>query len=320
VNRLRSLPAPLAAALLSLLAIAALATGCGKKDGRDNVSSLTVIEERELEPRLREYTFATPSLHEEAKVRVLLPPGYEESGKRYPVLYLLHGADADSGFWTVAGVEELIGDRELIVVMPDGDTSFYSDWFNGGKGGPPRWETFHVGELIPWVDNELRTVATKDGRAIAGNSMGGLGALLYAAHNPGTFRLAASFSGTVVAEPAPMAQVLASTGRDPSYLLAVWGPYPEEAAVWDRHNPVAIAAELEGTELVLVAGNGRIAGDPAVNEVEALIGQMNATLHRRLDQLGIEHAYQPGPGVHDVPYWQRALRKTLPRIESALAP
>jgi S-formylglutathione hydrolase FrmB len=319
VNRLRSLPAPLTAGLLAI-ALCALVAGCGGgDDGDGDDGGLSVLTERTLEPRLREYSFITPSLLEEPRVRVLLPRGYEGSDRRYPVLYLLHGADARADFWTVAGVEKIIGDRELIVVMPDGDTGFYSNWFNEGRGGPPLWEDFHVDELIPWVDEELRTVASREGRAIAGNSMGGLGALLYAAHHPDLFALAASFSGPVRVDPEGIAEVLVETGRDPGIVSEIWGPYPAQAERWRRHDPVEIAADLEGTELVLVSGDGRLpGGGNVVSRVEATIGAMNAALHRRLDELGIEHTYEAGPGIHDVPDWQRALRRTLPRIDTAL--
>ncbi len=322
MNRLRSLSAPLAAGLIALLALSAIAAGCGGGDddrGDGGGGALMVVTERQLEPRLREYSFLSPSLLEEPRVRVLLPPGYEDSDRRYPVLYLLHGADAGANFWTVAGIERLIGDRELIVVMPDGDTGFYSNWFNEGEGGPPQWEDFHVDELIPWVDGELRTVASREGRAIAGNSMGGLGALLYAAHHPDLFALAASFSGPVEVKPGPIAEVLVETARDPGIAGEIWGPYAKEAERWRRHDPVEIAADLEGTEIVLVAGDGRVPGRAnVVSPVEAVIGEMNAKLDRRLDELGIEHTYVAGPGVHDVPEWQRALRRTLPRIDSVL--
>ena len=314
-----NLSARIAAALLAIVALSAIVAGCGDGEGGEDDEALQVVGERVIDPRLREYTFSTPSLFEEAKARVLLPPGYEDSDRRFPVLYLLHGADAGANFWTIAGVDRIVGDRELIVVMPDGDTGFYSDWFNGGKGGPPQWESFHTDELIPWVDEEFRTVASKEGRAIAGNSMGGLGALLYAAHDPDLFALAASFSGPVQVEPEALAEVLVETGRDPGYLSRIWGPYPKEAERWGLHDPLAIAVDLDGTEIVLVSGDGRVrAGGGVRSPVEATIGEMNAALDARLDELGIDHVYEPGAGVHDVPDWQRALRRTLPRIDAAL--
>ena len=82
--------------------------------------------------------------------------------------------------------------------MPDaGQGGFYSDWYNAGAGGPPKWETYHVGQLIPYVDAHYPTVAARGGRAIAGLCMGGFGAMSYAARHPDLFVAAASFSGAV---------------------------------------------------------------------------------------------------------------------------
>ena len=86
--------------------------------------------------------------------------------------------------------------QPLIVVMPDGGRGgWYSNWHNGGRGGPPAWESYHIGQLIPLVDRRFRTVAARRGRAIAGLSMGGFGAFSYAARHPDLFTAAASFSG-----------------------------------------------------------------------------------------------------------------------------
>ena len=73
----------------------------------------------------------------------------------------------------------------------------YTNWFNNGLGGPPRWEDYHVGQLIPWTDARFRTRAQREGRVIAGLSMGGFGAMKYAARQPDLFVAAASFSGAV---------------------------------------------------------------------------------------------------------------------------
>src|SRR4051794_41847690 len=82
--------------------------------------------------------------------------------------------------------------------MPDaGPAAPYTDWHRRGVPVRPRWEDYHVGELVPWVDARFRTVAGRRGRAIAGLSMGGLGALSYAARHPRTFVAAASFSGAL---------------------------------------------------------------------------------------------------------------------------
>ena len=77
---------------------------------------------------------------------------------------------------------------------------------------------------MPWVDATYRTVAAKRGRAIAGLSMGGYGALSYAARHPGTFAAAASFSGALEVGSA-----------------AAWGVRSGNKARWRAHLPISIA-------------------------------------------------------------------------------
>ena len=99
---------------------------------------------------------------------MLLPRGYARSARRYPVLYLLHGAVDDYRSWTTKGdAEALTAGLPLIVVMPDaGPGGWYTDWLRGRAAD--RWETFHLDQLIPWIDRTLPDPPDRDGRAVAG--------------------------------------------------------------------------------------------------------------------------------------------------------
>jgi S-formylglutathione hydrolase FrmB len=95
--------------------------------------------------RMRDVTVASPALGAAAKVRLLLPAHYAtQPGRRWPVLYLLHGCCDTYESWTRStDVEQLTARSDVLVVMPDGGKAgFYSDWLIG-----PRWETFHLVEL-----------------------------------------------------------------------------------------------------------------------------------------------------------------------------
>jgi S-formylglutathione hydrolase FrmB len=135
-------------------------------------------------------TVESPALGRTAKVRLLTPDGWEQrrSGDRWPVLYLLHGCCDTYESWTLqTDVEELAQLRDVLVVMPEaGPAGWYSDWWNHGAGGPPAWETFHTRELRRVLEHDY---GAGQKRVIAGLSMGGFGALSYAARNPGMFRL-----------------------------------------------------------------------------------------------------------------------------------
>ena len=278
--------------------------------------AITVVRRQRLGPRLEEWTLRTPALSDPTRVRVLLPAGYRsDATRRYPVLYLLHGADSDDTSWTRFGDAERITARApMIVVMPDGGAQgWYTDWYAGDRTAQPRWETYHVGELVPWIDATYRTVAAKRGRAIAGLSMGGYGALSYAARHPDTFAAAASFSGaleigsedawgvrsaqrgTVARAPADLDRVAAAVAR------ARRDPHRQRAA-----GPARPPAATQP-------------GCPACS-LERFLYPANVRLHRRLQALGIRHVWDDyGPGTHDWPYWRRDLRETLPGLERVLA-
>jgi S-formylglutathione hydrolase FrmB len=236
-------------------------------------------------------------------VRVLLPAGYRrDRARRYPVLYLLHGCCSDYRSWTVDGDAEAITARyPLIVVMPDaGRMGWYTDWYRGATPVRPLWETYHVGQLVPWVDAHFRTIAARSGRAIAGLSMGGYGALSYAARHPGVFAAAASFSGALDIGSAD-----------------AWGPRSSNAARWRAHLPIDLAARMRSLALVeLRTGDG---GPGAPGRLERALRPGNVRLHERLRALGIRHVWDDyGPGVHNWPYWRRDLRKTLPDLMRVL--
>jgi diacylglycerol O-acyltransferase / trehalose O-mycolyltransferase / mycolyltransferase Ag85 len=90
------------------------------------------------------------------------------------VLWLLHGCCDSYQSWTRStDVDELAELADVLVVMPEaGEVGFYTDWCNGGRKGPPWWETFHLTELRQLLERDWRA---GDRRVIAGLSMGGSG-------------------------------------------------------------------------------------------------------------------------------------------------
>jgi diacylglycerol O-acyltransferase / trehalose O-mycolyltransferase len=301
--------------------VASVGAGSGTSAGtgagiRPGAAVITVVQRERIDARAQDWTLRTPALDGVTRVRILLPAGYRaRPQRRYPVLYLLHGADSDYRSWTRYGAAEAITARApMIVVMPDGGTmGWYTDWYENERPVRPAWETYHVGELVPWVDAHFRTIAGRRGRAIAGLSMGGYGALSYAARHPGTFVAAASFSGAL------------EIGSE-----AAWGPRSGNAARWRAHLPISLAGRLRSLELLeLRTGNGEPGPlDKSATRsgcgacgVERFLYPANVRLHERLRRLGIAHVWDDyGPGTHDWPYWRRDLRETLPRMVRVLAP
>src|SRR5690606_30988631 len=92
-------------------------------------------------------------------------------------------------------LEALTAGSDAIFVLPETSwCSAYSDWYNGGEGGPPAWERYLLDDVRGILESDYRANST---RAVAGNSMGGLGAMKFAAEYRGWFTSAASFSGNV---------------------------------------------------------------------------------------------------------------------------
>jgi diacylglycerol O-acyltransferase/trehalose O-mycolyltransferase len=265
--------------------------GAGSSGG---VARLRVVATSVLSARMRDLTVASPALGATVKVRLLLPVHYQ------------------------ARPRALTARSDVLVVMPDGGKAgFYSDWLTG-----PRWETFHLTELRRILQRDYRAGTVM---AVAGASMGGLGALAYAARHPGLFRAAASFSGIVDTRLTPQesmryVDLVRSQGGDPSHL---WGDRRGDAAVWAAHNPYDLAPQLRGTQLFIAVGTGQPgpldpAGTPA-STIEASLAAENAALARRLRALKIPAQLDfYGPGTHNWPYWQRDLHQAWPLLQHAL--
>lgn len=148
--------------------------------------------ESELEGARREYV-------------TYLPPSYlEDDNREYPVVYLLHGVNGGSREWEPrdfgARLDELYtsGDlEESIVIMPDAASLWYVD----NEGGTP-WRSMFITELIPQIDQEYRTLASRDFRGLSGVSMGGFGAYSIGLDHPELFSSLASHMGALNIPPA----------------------------------------------------------------------------------------------------------------------
>ena len=280
-----------------------------------------IVGQRAVAPRTVDLQVASPALDATVPVRLLLPARYaERPRRRWPVLFLLHGCCSDYTAWTEqTDVEGLTAREDVLVVMPTGGRyGFYSNWLRG-----PRWQRFHLRELRRLLEREFRAGPR---RAVAGLSMGGHGAMKYAARRPRLFRAAASYSGVTATRvptgfPWALIQAAAAFGENG---LALWGDPELRRRVWDRNDPLVLAPRLRGTRFLYVSsGDGRPGPlDPPGTPVDALevaLGRQNAAFVARLKELRIRHTAELyGPGTHSWPYWERALRRSLPGLLRAI--
>ena len=133
------------------------------------------------------------------RVSVYIPPSYHRSPKRrYPVLYFLHGFDADDRA-LIKGAYQNLNIRlsmdslirigavdEMIVVMPNARNAYNGSFYtNSPVTG--NWEQFITRDLVNYIDRKYRTIKRREARGIAGHSMGGYGALRIAMRHPEVF-------------------------------------------------------------------------------------------------------------------------------------
>jgi diacylglycerol O-acyltransferase / trehalose O-mycolyltransferase len=289
---------------LVVLAVVLLA-GCGQAPRGAPPPGPAIVGQHRVAPRIVDLDVRSPALGRTAKVRLLLPDGWDRT-RRWPVLYLLHGCCDSYDSWTrETDVEDLPELRDVLVVMPEGGaTGFYSDWV---KKGGPRWETFHLVELRRLLERDF---GAGPQRAIAGLSMGGFGALSYAARPPGFFKAAASYSGVVhpLGDVELVQGIARDEGEDPD---ALWGDPQAQRGVWAAHDPTEQAAKLRGTRLFVSIGNTGL--------IERSLRPENDALRTALRRAGVPatlHFY--AHGTHDWPYWQRELHRSLPLLLGAL--
>ena len=149
---------------------------------------------------LQTVSFFSPAVGREMKYDIVLPPGYQQTGERYPVLYLLHGFMQNYTIWgrNLLGAYYAEQLDSLILVMPDGGNSWFVNYATSPEPGhPDHWEDHVAQDVIAHVDANFRTEARREGRAIAGLSMGGFGALAMGFRHPELFVSVGSSSGAL---------------------------------------------------------------------------------------------------------------------------
>lgn len=299
---------------------------------------LKVVRKQQISSRLIDFTFKTTALNFLVHVDVLLPTNYmADTSKRYPVIYLLHGGSAgpNTGLeyqsWIDSGnAVSLTANLPVICVMPEaGSGGWYTNWYNDNKGGSPQWQTFHINQLVPFIDHTFRTINNRDQRAIVGLSMGGYGSFEYAAQFPDVFSIAASFSGAVdIAYPpniaGPMAKVIVGkmAEGDGGKATSPFGSFSRDQIIWRGHDPADLVQNLSNTKLLLFSGNGT----PGPLDSSATVSDFSTGIEKIVYLATVEMEFQLlkyhisaftdnyGPGTHSWPYWQRDLQQSLPII------
>jgi S-formylglutathione hydrolase FrmB len=208
-------------------------------------------------------------------------------------------------------------DVDAIVVMPEGASGWYADWANGG----PTWETYELDDVLPTILAKYPILPNRQDHAIAGISMGGLGAVYLAGRLPGFFGSVATLSGFVdpqffapVTSPAMGLTALAPLKGDDN-LNPVYGPPYGFYA--DGHNPTKLTMNLQQTRVFESTGTGipsaaglallptGVPQAAAILEGTAaeapIIHPMNEIYYSVLVANHVDVTYQVHSGGHDIP-------------------
>lgn len=231
-------------------------------------------------------TFTSASMKRDVGYQIYLPPGYEGSDQRYPVVYFLHGMTDNEAthpyLFPILDKALKAGEIKpmILVYTMCGRTSWYADAPDGSVMG----ETVFVKELIPHVEATYRTQAVKGGRALQGWSMGGHGALKFAFKYPDLFSSVVSYSGGFRRG----AQLKERGGKQLDLMFG------GDAARFDADSPAGLL-EARGEDL-----RAKVALRLVVGEKDFLL-EDNRRLKGQLEKLGIPFEYEEIPGVGHEP-------------------
>ena len=328
----------------ALLPLSPLAVGPARASGPSlsfaDAAGLHVLGVTALDQRDYNVNVLSPFLGRPVNVRILLPTDYWQlPGRKYPALYLFHGTSGRASDWIdQGGAEQTTAPYEVITVMPDagfdGDGGFwFTNWVDPTTShGPSQFESYFIDSLIPWVDANLRTIPSREGRAVAGLSQGGYGSAEMAARHPDMFVSVATFSGAPEIErdpdlfPGAVAVIEAiEVGDDHVPPFSELGNPAVDLINWQGHDPATLDTNLRGMSIDLWTGTGLDgpydrAPNPAASAIEGAVYQSTQHFYNHLVADGIPAYYDNYVyGTHSFAYWARDLRQYVPKMMADFA-
>lgn len=231
------------------------------------------------------------SMNKNIKTCVIVPDNYKKSKKKFPVVYLLHGYSGNYATWVKSfkEVSQQVDRYGFIAIGVDGN---YSSWYFDSPIDPTfKYETYIIDELVPFIDKKYKTIASREGRAISGLSMGGHGSLYLSLKHQDVFGAAGSMSGGVDIRPF-------SEKWDIKNRLGAITDFPEN---WEKNTVVNLIELNQNNNLKLIIDCG----------VDDFFIDVNRELHQKMLALKIDHDYIERPGKHNIDYWENSLKFQL---------
>lgn len=254
-------------------------------------------------------SFKSVILESERSYAVYLPPDYDISERRYPVLYLLHGSGDDQTGWVQFGEVLHIADNAIksgkatpmVIIMPDANTGTRG-YFNS-IDNEWRYEDFFFEELIPYVENEYRIKGEKRYRAVAGLSMGGGGSFMYALHHPEMFSSACPLSAYI--GPLDFDSFRERYASDNTEYSDT-----ELREYFEKHNALSLIDRSAQKKIKSVRWYIDCGDDDFLFEGNSLV-------HIAMRKKEIPHEYRVRDGGHTWTYWRAALPEVLAFVSQA---
>lgn len=230
-------------------------------------------------------------LKKDVTYNIALPATYGSDTRKYPVIYLLHGAWGSFDDWnkrTAVAAYTLATD--FIVIMPDSNGN---SWYNNSPGAGAV-ESFITDELRKDVEKNFRTISSRAGRALVGLSMGGYGAIHLATEHNQLYCAAASLSGAVGWGTATFDKNLLTMAKD-LYPTDTDAKYQQDSLLPSilQHLKNGV---YEGPSLYFDCGK------------EDFLIKSNQDLEVSLLSKNIPHEYSEFDGAHTWTYWDGHIR------------
>jgi S-formylglutathione hydrolase FrmB len=259
----------------------------------------------------------SPLLGHPIRYALYKPAAAPPQGRRWPVLFLLHGLSGSDADWLKVGRIAATLDRQiaagqiqpLVVVMPMAGDSWYVDNSDPGGAGPIAQAL--TTDLVAAIDSRVPTAPCREARAVGGLSMGGYGALLYALDHPDVYSAVISLSGSIFAEMPSDAQERAKR-RFRRFGNVFGDPFDwQRMNAWNLFPRVArLAQEAKPPSIWLEAGDKDY---PPILEG-------TVRLHLDLRKAGIDSELRVDDGGHDWHLWSTAIAPALewlsPRLDA----
>lgn len=250
---------------------------------------------------MRDVTFHSASLSRDMQYRVIFPATMA-ANEKLPAVYLLHGGGADFREWSNYSDVAHFAERGLILIMPEGDSSYYT---NAADRPQDRYENYIVNDVILDVESKFPVATGRQNRAIVGVSMGGFGAIKLALRHPDLFAFAGGISPAIDVPSRPFSVKRIGQWRRFRAIFGTW-----EGQIQRDNDPFFLVRSADPAKtpyLFLTCGDQEGLLSPN-REFAALLGKRQ-----------FQYEFHTAPGDHNWNQWNTWLPNVFQSLQEHLS-